>query len=382
MKYPLSADDTEATIRAVQALGAGVKRQKESWFITGGELNPPTEALDCGESGTTLRLMTAVCALLNAEIILKGGPSLSGRPVEPLLDALRQLDIFCQSHGGNPPVKVHGKGGFDGSEVTIKGDISSQFVSALLLIAPFAREQLRVKVTTRLESAPYVGMTLDSMEAFGAHAEVSKGYREITVRRQVYTPTTFAVEGDWSSGAYMLAAGALAGRVSVENLRQGSRQPDSTITKILGEMGAELQFHEHEITIKCAELKGIDWDLTDSPDLFPIVAVLCSVARGKSKLEGLRRLRFKESDRITSMMEGLNRMGVKTETSDEAVTINGGSPQGAAINPYNDHRIAMSFGVLGLVAGGETTIKNAECVSKSYPDFWDDLKVLGARIGR
>jgi 3-phosphoshikimate 1-carboxyvinyltransferase len=147
-------------------------------------------------------------------------------------------------------------------------------------------------------------------------------------------------------------------------------------------MGAELQFHEHEITIKCAELKGIDWDLTDSPDLFPIVAVLCSVARGKSKLEGLRRLRFKESDRITSMMEGLSRMGVKTETSDEAVTINGGSPQGAAINPYDDHRIAMSFGVLGLVAGGETTIKNAECVSKSYPDFWDDLKVIGARIGR
>ena len=382
VERPLSADDTEATLRVVQALGVAVEKLKGSWIIEGGDLNPPTEALDCGESGTTLRLMTAVCALVEGPSVLKGGPSLSGRPVEPLLDALRQLGVECGSRGGNPPVKVHGKGGFEGGEVSIRGDISSQFVSALLLIAPFAREQLRVKVTTKLESAPYVGMTLDAMRAFGVQAEASEGYREITVKRQAYTPTTFSVEGDWSSGAYMLAAGALAGKVSVENLHSESRQADAAIAEILGEMGVEPQFRGQGVSVESTELKGIDWDLTDSPDLFPVVATLCSAANGESSLRGLKRLRLKESDRIASMVEGLSRMGVKTESSDETMIIHGGAPEGAVIDPHDDHRIAMAFEVLGLAARGETTIKDAGCVSKSYPDFWEDLENLGARIGR
>ncbi len=382
VEHPLSADDTEATLRVVQALGVGVERQKETWIIEGGPLNPPTEPLDCGESGTTLRLMTAVCALVEGPSVLKGGASLSGRPVEPLLDALRKLGVECESHGGNPPVKVHGKGGFEGGEVSIRGDISSQFVSALLLISPFAREQLRVKVTTRLESAPYIGMTLDAMRAFEVQAEASEGYGEFTVKRQAYTPTTFAVEGDWSSGAYMLAAGALAGKVSVENLHPRSKQADAAIARVLGEMGVEPQFRGQVASVECAELKGIDWDLTDSPDLFPVVAALCSAAKGESRLRGIKRLRLKESDRIASMVEGLSRMGVKTESSDETMIIHGGAPEGAVIDPHDDHRIAMAFGVLGLAARGETTIKDAGCVSKSYPDFWEDLETLGAQIGR
>jgi 3-phosphoshikimate 1-carboxyvinyltransferase len=382
VEHPLSADDTEATLRVVQALGVGVEKLKGSWIIEGGELSPSKEALDCGESGTTLRLMTAVCALVEGPSVLKGGPSLSGRPVESLLDAMRQLGVDCDSRGGNPPVKIQGKGGFKGCEASIRGDISSQFVSALLLIAPFAREELRVKVTTRLESAPYVGMTLDAMRGFGVQAEASEGYREITVKRQAYAPTTFAVEGDWSSGAYMLAAGALAGKVSVENLHSGSRQADAAIAEILGEMGAEPQFRGERVSVECAELRGIDWDLADSPDLFPVVAALCSAAKGESSLRGIKRLRLKESDRIASMVEGLSRMGVKTESSDEMLIIHGGAPEGAVIDPHDDHRIAMAFGVLGLAARGGTTIKDAECVSKSYPDFWGDLEALGARIGR
>jgi 3-phosphoshikimate 1-carboxyvinyltransferase len=382
VERPLHADDTEATLRVLQTLGVSVEKLKGSWIIEGGDLNPPMEAIDCGESGTTLRLMTAVCALVNGPSFLKGGPSLSGRPMEPLLDALRQLGVDCESRGGNPPVKVHGKGGVEGGEVSIRGDISSQFVSALLLIAPFAREHLRVKVTTRLESAPYVRMTLDAMRAFGVQAEASEGYKEITVKRKAYTPTTFAVEGDWSSGASILAAGVLVGKVSVENLHPGSRQADAAIAEILGEMGAEPKFHEQGVSVEWSELRGIDWDLSDSPDLFPVVASLCSAAKGESSLRGLKRLRLKESDRIASMVEGLSRMGVKTESSEETMTIHGGAPEGAVIDPHDDHRIAMAFGVLGLAARGETTIENAGCVSKSYPDFWEDLETLGAQIGR
>jgi 3-phosphoshikimate 1-carboxyvinyltransferase len=262
---PLVSDDTDATLRVVHAIGAGVEKSKGSWIIEGGELNPPEEDLHCGDSGTTLRLMTAVCAIFRGTSVLKGGPSLSGRPVEPLLDALRQLGVQCESNDGYPPVKVHGRGGIDGGEVLIRGDISSQFVSALLLVAPYARKQLRVKVTTRLESAPYVGMTMDAQRAFGVQVEVSEGYREMLVEKQRYTPTEYAVEGDWSSGAYMLAAGALAGKVSMENLIQDSRQADTAIVGVLGEMGAKLRFLGERVGVDFAEISGIDWDLTDSP---------------------------------------------------------------------------------------------------------------------
>jgi 3-phosphoshikimate 1-carboxyvinyltransferase len=180
----------------------------------------------------------------------------------------------------------------------------------------------------------------------------------------------------------MLAAGALAGKVSVENLHPESRQADAAIAEILGEMGVEPQFRGQWLSVESRELRGIDWDLTDSPDLFPVVAALCSAANGESSLRGLKRLRLKESDRIASMVEGLSRMGVKTESSDETMTIHGGAPEGALIDPHDDHRIAMAFGVLGLAAGGVTTIKDAECVSKSYPDFWEDLETLGAKMGR
>jgi len=382
VRRPLASDDTEATLRVVEALGIGIDREEGSWMIEGGELTPASHSLDCGESGTTLRLMTAVCALVEGESVLMGGTSLSRRPVEPLLDALRQLGVHCESQGGNPPVKVKGKGGIEGGEVSIRGNISSQFVSALLIIAPFARDQLRVKITTKLESVPYVEMTLDAQRAFGINVKVAEGQRDFLVERQDYSPTVFDVEGDWSSGAYMLAAGALAGKASVQNLDEGSMQADASIVDVLREMGAEPRSQRREVAVECAELRGIDWDLTDCPDLFPVVAALCSAAKGESRLRGLRRLRLKESDRIASVVEGLSRMGIETEPSDERVVIHGGAPEGAVINPYGDHRIAMAFGVLGLAAKGETTIMDAECVSKSYPGFWGDLESLGAGIGR
>jgi len=380
--HPLVSDDTDATLRVVQAIGAGVEATKESWIIEGGELNSPSRDLDCGDSGTTLRLMTAVCALLDGTSILKGGPSLSTRPVKPLLDALRQLGVTCESRGGNPPVKVHGKGKIIGDAVSIRGDISSQFVSALLLIAPHTQNGLRVKVTTRLESAPYVGMTIDAQRAFGVQVEESEAYRELQVARQAYNPTDYAVEGDWSSGAFILAAGALAGEASVENLLPDSRQADAAIVNVLGEMGAKPIFQCERVGVNYMEMNGIEWDLTDCPDLFPVVAALCSAAEGESRLRGLRRLRLKESDRIASMVEGLRRMGIKTETSENSMIIQGGAPEGATIDPHGDHRIAMAFGVLGLAASGETTIEDAECVSKSYPGFWGDLEDIGGRVRR
>ncbi len=378
---PLISDDTVASLKAIQALGILVDQKEDSWHIKGETLKAPQDAIDCVESGTTLRFLTGICALVNGRSILKGGPSLSKRPIKPLLSALGHLGVRYDYENNVLPIKIYGKGGFEGNEVTIRGDISSQFVSALLLIAPFACDYLKIKVTKRLESAPYVALTLDSLKAYGVNVETSNEFREFLVKRQEFKPTNFEVEGDWSSGAYMIAAGTMFGKTSIENLNKRSSQADSQIIGILSNMGAKIQSRESSVIAEKSILKGIEKDLTDIPDLFPIIAVLCSVAEGKSKLTGLKRLRIKESDRINTMQEGLKRMGIKTSYKNDTMIIHGGSPKGAKIYSQNDHRIAMAFGILGQVAEGETTILDAECVSKSYPNFWNDLELLGAQIG-
>ena len=378
---PLSSDDTIASLKAIQALGISVDQKEESWHIKGEGLKAPVDAIDCVESGTTLRFLTGICALVDGVSILRGKPSLSKRPIKPLLDALSQLGVQFEYENSVLPIKIHGKGGFDGNEVTIRGDISSQFVSSLLLIAPFANEHLQIKITTKIESAPYVALTLDSLKSYGINVEILNESREFLVKRQEYKPNNFQVEGDWSSGAYLIAAGTMFGKTKIENLNKNSSQADSEIIGILSKMGASLQLKESSVIAEKSILKGIEKDLTDSPDLFPLIAVLCSVAEGKSKLTGLKRLRIKESDRINAMQEGLERMGIKTRFYDDSMIVHGGSPTGAKIYPHNDHRIAMAFGILGLAAEGETTILDAECVSKSYPNFWNDLEFLGAQIG-
>ena len=188
------------------------------------------------------------------------------------------------------------------------------------------------------------------------------------------------IEGDWSSAAYLLAAGAIAGKVHVDNLDVGSSQADKEIIRILNEMGAYIKINGKRVTTEKSELAGITTDLSDCPDLFPIVACLCSVAEGESRLTGLGRLRIKESDRLSAMIDGLQKMRVDVKGDDDSVTIRGGTPKGAVIETYNDHRIAMSFAVLAQAAEEETTILNPECVSKSYPGFWEDLRKIGAEM--
>lgn len=381
VRSPLVSDDTEATVRVLRQLGIEIKQALGVWTVTGRELTQPDGELYCGDSATTLRLMTAVCALVDGDCRLTGGASLSRRPVGPLLDALGQLGVECESDGGTPPVTVHGRGGIDGGEAEIRGDVSSQFVSALLLISPLTRG-LTINVTTPLESKPYVELTLDAMSRFGVDIQSSGDMRSYRTGRQDYRPADITVEGDWSSASHLLAAGALAGEVEVRNLGMGSRQADTAIADILRRMSAEVNMGGNTVTVQKSSLKGIECDLSDSPDIFPIVAALCAVAEGESKIHGLRRLRIKESDRVAAMMDGLGRMGIGSTLLGDSVKILGGTPKGAAVDSQQDHRIAMSLAVLALAAEGETMIRGAECVSKSYPGFWGDLEAMGACIVR
>jgi len=379
---PLCSDDTEATQRILRELGVDLSTAHAPWQIEGGELLRPRSELFCGESGTTMRFMAAVCGLIDGESKLIGGPSLSQRPIGPLLDGLRQLGVDCSSVNGYPPITVKGKGRIRGGDVAVRGDISSQFVSAILLIAPLTDEGVSMKLTTPLESKPYVSMTMDIQRRFAVQVDRSEDMREFHVEKQSYSPTDYRVEGDWSSAAYPLGAGALAGQVTVEGLNMESLQADASIVSILHKMGVIMKLRNDAISVSESRLAGVDHDMSDCPDLFPIVSALCASAEGESVLKGVERLRYKESDRSTTMVDGLRGMGIQATEHGQQVIIVGGNPKGCFIDSRNDHRIAMAFAVLAMAAEGETTILNAECVSKSYPEFWEDMESLGAQLRR
>lgn len=381
IRNPLKAKDTEATASVLKKLGVNMIRGND-WVVDGGNLQAPAEVLHCGESGTTLRFMSAVCALVDGECQMTGEPSLLSRPLAPLLEALRQVGVLIEAREGPTPFKIMGTGRIRGGEARLPGDISSQFTSALLTVAPLADTRVDITLTTKLESRPYVAMTMDAMRVFGVEAEVSPDMMRLTAPLKPYMATTFIVEGDWSSASYSLAAGAIAGEVTVNGLNPFSSQADKALLPLLVEMGAETSINGDAVKVSASALRGIEADLSDCPDLFPVVCTLCAAAEGRSRLTGLSRLRLKESDRIAAMAEGLTSMGAKIRCDVDSVTITGGPLRGAEIDPWGDHRIAMSLAVLALNAGGETTIRNAGCVSKSYPGFWDDLKSIGGRLNR
>lgn len=382
IRRPLASNDTVTTLKALQQIGAQHRKLGSTWVIGGGELKAPEDPVHCGESGTTMRLLTAVSALVDGDITLTGGPSLARRPMEPLLSALRRLGVDCESNRGLPPVTVHGRGMINGGTTEIQGDVSSQYISALLLVAPLAQTSLTIKVTTPLESKPYVSMTIDSMKRFGIGVESSEDMRTLEAVNAPYKATTVPVEGDWSSAAYPLAMGVLGGRATVDNLNSYSNQADAKIIDVLEDLGADVKAHGSSITAQESDLRAIDCDLSDCPDLFPILSTLCTQAEGTSTLRGLSRLRLKESDRVRSMAEGLKAMGADFTELGDTVKIRGSQLRGANVDPQEDHRVAMSLAVAALVAEGPTTIKDAECVSKSYPGFWEHVEQLGADIKR
>ncbi len=374
--HPLISDDTEAAGEVLGQLGAGVHKKEDCWQVAGGHLEPPSQDLFCRDSAATLRFMTAICALVPGKCRLLAGPSLSKRPITPLLQALGQLGVNCRVDGVS--VIVDG-GSLKGGTVELAGDISSQFVSALLLIAPLAEEATSIRLTTPPESKPYLLMTLGCMEKFGIKVRASKDLRHFEVLKQEYRPASYQVEGDWSSASYLLALGAVLGEVTVTNLNPESLQGDKIVLNLLKDMGARVSVGNDSVTVRRSKLKAITADLSDCIDLLPTMAILAAVADGVSQFSGIERARLKESNRVAALREGLTRMGITVIEETDSLTIIGSEPKGSVIDSHSDHRIAMAFSILGLSCG-ETTIGGAECVRKTYPEFWDILKSLGGKV--
>ena len=285
------------------------------------------------------------------------------------------MDVTTQN--GYPPVTVRG-GEFGGGLTEIRGDISSQYVSALLLIAPLAKERSVIRLTTPLESKPYVLMTLECLEKFGIRIDHATDLMEYEATVQVYRPTRYQVEGDWSSASYLLGLGAVAGEMQVENLNIQSLQGDKIILDFLKEMGASVTINGNKVTVKKGDLRAIEADLSDCIDLLPTMGVLAALAEGTSEFTGIRRARIKESNRVKSVTEGLVKAGIRVTEEEDKLTITGGKPQRVTVDSQNDHRIAMAFSLMGVAMGG-ITIEGAECVSKTYPEYWRVLEELGVK---
>ena len=375
---PLCADDTEAAVRVLGNIGVGVERSEDIWRVSGGNLRQPDADLCCGDSAATLRFMTAICSIVPGRCHLTAGASLARRPVEPLVKALQRLGVDCSANGGVAPVVVNG-GRLRGGDTELPGDVSSQFVSALLLVSPLAEEGMRIRLTTPLESKPYVAMTLECMAKFGVKVAVSENMDDFRTSPQKYQPGRYEVEGDWSSASYFLALGAVSDGVEIDNLNPESLQSDKFMLAFLSQMGTDMNVSPHAIRVKSSRLKALRADLSNCIDLLPTMATLAAVAEGTSELEGIGRARLKESDRVAAVREGLERMGVKVVAEKDRMAITGSKLKGAVIDSHDDHRVAMAFSVLGTRVGN-TVINGAECVNKTFPGFWDILRNIGGRV--
>jgi 3-phosphoshikimate 1-carboxyvinyltransferase len=387
---PLVSADTKATMRAVDAFGGDVIRTDDGIEVTGFDGRPdvPGDVLDCANSGTTMRLVTATAALADGITVLTGDRSLRSRPQGPLLDAIEQLGGSGEStrRNGQAPLVVEGP--ISGGTVSIPGDVSSQYVTALLMAGAVTDEGIEIELETKLKSAPYVDITLELLDEFAIEAEKHGGGFSVP-GGQYYEPEDgeYHVPGDFSSISYLLAAGGLAAE---DELRidgaYPSAQGDSRIVNVVERMGGVVEWNRDDgvITVRQSDLEGVEVDVGDTPDLLPTIAVLGAAADGETRIVNCEHVRYKETDRVAAMAEQLSAMGASVEEEPDTLTIRGGESalDGTRVEGYHDHRIVMSLAVAGLVAEGETTIEGAEHVDVSYPDFFEVLYDLGANVDR
>ncbi len=382
--HALRSEDTEYTAQALKAFGVAIFWEKDRVRVRGGgsKLKGEEERIFVGNSGTSMRFLTALAALRGGRTLLDGSERMRKRPIGDLLEGLRALGVraYSKEKEGYPPVVVEPHG-LKGGAAKVRGEESSQFLSALLMIAPYALQDTYVEVSDRLVSKPYVDMTRDTMSAFGVKVQ-SEGYHSFFVRAgQRYLPQQYQIEGDASNASYFFSAAAIVkGKVRVENFCPNSIQGDAGFLDILGKMGCGVIRGDCWAEVRGGELHGVEVDMNSMPDLVPTLAVTAAFAKGETTIRNIAHLRLKESDRVEALKGELLRIGIRVEEGKDWLKIEGGKPHGAEVETYNDHRLAMSFAIVGLVVPG-IKIKGEECVDKSFPEFWEKFRTLG-EIGR
>lgn len=375
---PLEADDTEAMRRCLRGLGVLIDDANDPWLIlgTGGRFHPVTSGLDAGASGTTARFVTAVATLTTAPVVVDGTPRMRQRPIGDLVEPLTRLGADLSSSGGFPPVSIR-PATLHGGEVSVSGAVSSQFLSALLMIGPVLPDPLVVTVAGgRPVSQSYVRSTVEAMRVFGGKVEeLEGGYR---VFPGGYRKTDYQVEADASALVYPAVAVAIRGGVvGIDGVPDGSLQPDLAILTALAEMGVGIRRHAGRVILEASgqDLSPIDIDMKDAPDASLALAVACLFATGPSRIRGLSTLRVKETDRLAALTTEIRRLGAGAEVEGDSLVVIPGKLKGTSIRTYDDHRMAMSFALVGLRVPG-VVIEDPGCVTKTWPGFFQMLEAL------
>lgn len=371
--------DTLSAIATIKALGAEVEIADDNTLYIDGGLKPRCRRLNVGESGLAARLFTPVASLHHEPIIIDGEGTLLHRPMAMMVEPLKELGVTLRDGGGRLPIEVCGP--MRGGRITVDGSMSSQFVTGLLLSLPLAERDTTIEVEGAV-STPYIDMTLETLERFGVEVMYNEGdYSQFYIEGgQSYKPVDYTIESDWSAAATIMVAAAIAGEVTIKNISTLSRQADTAICRALERAGASIIIEESTITVAHRKLEAFEFDATQCPDLFPALVALAAAAEGVSVISGIGRLRGKESDRGEVLRAEYAKLGIDIELDYDAdqMRVVGGPIEPAEVDSHDDHRIAMSLAITALRTDKEITIRNRECVAKSYPSFFDDLDSLRA----
>ena len=374
---PLDSFDTRATCEAARSMGARITESNGSFIVESSGLHAPDWTVNVQNSGTTMRLMAGIAALFDSEVTITGDESIQKRPMGPLLKALEDCGVKCESNDGKAPITITGP--VQGDVIRIDGSMSSQFVSSMLMMAPLVGRRMEIVIEGTQVSRPYIDITISMMKKFGVDVGITEtGY---VIEPAEYIPTDYRVPSDFSSSAFPLVAGGLSGSVTVDGLDMNDPQGDKKIVDILRDAGCSVTMDNGRITCSSnGRPKACDVDLSDIPDLFPIVAVLMSTAEGTSRLYGAPQLRFKESDRIESVEKMLRTLGADITGTDDGCIINGVERlKGGRIEHGGDHRLMMAAAVASLISSGPVTMEDDGCWNVSYPGFVEQMSSIGLR---
>ena len=364
-----NSNDCLAAIDICRKLGAIISGNGEKLIINGNLVNPKKE-LHCGESGLSIRMFSAIASIFDTPVTLTGSGSLVDRPMSMVTHGLTQLGVRSTTNNGKLPITVQGP--ILGGYITVDGSTSSQALTGLLMASPFAKNDVTIQVAN-LSSRPYINLTIQIMKDFGVQVDLLPNDIYHIAANQNYRACEFNVEGDWSGAAFMLVAGAIAGEVEVTNLNSKSLQADRAIIEALKSAGASISIQANSVKSQRANLKAFDFDARNCPDLFPPLVALAANCNGQSRILGVNRLHGKESDRALTLQQEFGYLGVKIDINGDLMLVNGTSINPATTHSHGDHRIAMACAIAALTASGPIEIEGAEAVSKSYPNFFEDL---------
>lgn len=400
---PGVSNDDKAALDIIQQLGAIVKKEGDTIVIESSGVNPIANEINCGESGLSVRMFTSVTALSNTPVTVTGKGSLLKRPLHFFTEVLPQLDVKCTGNNGLLPLQITGP--LQPKNIQVDGSLSSQFLTGLLFAYAAANAKDVTITVSNLNSKPYIDLTLQVMKDFGLAVPVNNNYESFYFPDQLINlpmaigttnqppnsyrdnlsstalPFDYVIEADWSGGAFLLVAGAIAGDVMVKGLDVFSTQADKAVLQALMQTEVPVSIEKDQIHIRKTVLQPFHFNATDCPDLFPPLVALAAYCNGTSVIEGVHRLTHKESNRAITLQEEFAKMGVEIILQDDLMLIKGGSEiKGATVHSHHDHRIAMACAVAALKANGEVIIEGAEAVDKSYPQFWEHLKCLGTNV--